>query len=244
MPCFFAPEMNEADKSLKITGDEYHHIAKVFRKEVGDVIPVTNGKGIMAEAVITHLMDGFLQVRLEKIDEIPPSKPRLAVAFALLKNKNDMFVVEKLTELGVKEFFPFTSVRTIRRSTPRTRQKFEKIAISAIKQCDNAWLPEIHKPMGLKLVLDALLFKGYQPLIAYENEDSTRMIDILPQMSGNICLVIGPEGGFSPDEAVLFMDKNMSTFTLGNHVLRAETAAIAGSAIIIGKFLESNRDYY
>ena len=74
------------------------------------------------------------------------SQPQIAVAFPLLKNKHDGMIVEKLTELGVKDFFPIITERTVRKLSANTVEKFHKVAIAAMKQCDNAFLPEIAPP--------------------------------------------------------------------------------------------------
>ena len=243
MPCFYAPKFNEKDNFLTIADEEFHHIAHVFRKKIDDEILITNGKGILAKAKIIELQKKELSLKIIDREIFSHPKPDIAVAFSLLKNKNDFLVVEKLTELGVREFFPITTLRTVKKSQPKLKEKYIKTAISAIKQCDNAFLPEVNAPIEFYNLFNFLKDKGYIPFIAYENEKQTTFFDVYKN-EDRICLIFGPEGGFSSEEVSFIKENKIKTFTLGNHILRAETAAISASAIVINHFFEKNREYY
>ncbi|MCF7793067.1 MAG: 16S rRNA (uracil(1498)-N(3))-methyltransferase [Candidatus Cloacimonetes bacterium] len=243
MPSFYTPNLTENTKNLTITDEEFHHISHVFRRKVGDEILLTNGAGILAEARITEIQKKQLSTEIFRISKKKKSTPEIAAAFPLLKNKHDAFIIEKLTELGIKEFYPIITDRTVRQASKNTVEKFEKIAIAAMKQCDNAYLPKIHKVQNLTELLDDPA--DYQPIVALEIGKHKTLKSILTEFSGkSICFIIGPEGGFSDKEIELFKEKKIPTFTLGNHILRAETAAIAVAAQIVGNLLENDRDYY
>lgn len=245
MPGFFIPQLTIDDTSIIISGEEFHHIIHVFRKKIGEEILLTNGKGILSKATIAstdkkELTANILEIREEKI-----SQPEITVAFPLLKNKHDSLIVEKLTELGVKEFFPLITERTVRQPSKNTLDKFTKIAVSAIKQCDNAFLPKIHEFSTFKILFNKLQKMQKQPLVALETGEHRLLTNVVQEFNEQeLCLIFGPEGGFSPAEIDFLHQKNIPTFTLGNHILRAETAAITAVSQLLGLYLARNQKYY
>ena len=245
MPCFYTPELKKDDRKITITGEEFHHITHVFRKIENDEILLTNGKGLLAKAKIVDINKKDLTVHILEIKEEKPSTPAIAVAFPLLKNKHDSLIVEKLTELGVKDFFPIVTKRTIRQATKKIIEKFKKVAISAIKQCDNAFLPKIHEVSSLKELLEKIKSCDFQPVVALEIGKHDLLIKIAQNYNEKpICIIIGPEGGFNKNEIDLLLEKKVPTFTLGNHILRAETAAISAVSQLLGYYLTNNSEYY
>lgn len=244
MPCFYIPHLQENDKFVSITGDEYHHIKNVFRKKLNDTISLSNGDGVFANTKITHITKKQIDTEIVSISKIKKSKPHLSFAFALLRNKNDFFIVEKLTELGIKDFYPITTDRTVRKPNNNTNKKFTKTAISAIKQCDNAYLPNIHDSLSLKDLFSHLKKKNIIPIVASEIERKRFINDVFQFDNNDYCIIIGPEGGFSDNEFSYFEENNILTFCLGNHVMRAETAAICATSQILGNILTYNKDYY
>ncbi len=245
MPGFFVPQLNIGDLSIVISGEEFHHIVHVFRKKVDEDILLTNGKGIVSKATITSIRKKELTANILEIREEKISQPEIAVAFPLLKNKHDSLIVEKLTELGVKEFFPLITERTVRQPSKNTLDKFSKIAVSAIKQCDNAFLPKIHEFSTLKALFDKLQKKEKQPLVALETGEHRLLGNVVQEFNEKeLCLVFGPEGGFSPAEIDLLHQENIPIFTLGNHILRTETAAITAVSQLLDFYLKQNPKYY
>ncbi|MBN1326584.1 MAG: 16S rRNA (uracil(1498)-N(3))-methyltransferase [Candidatus Cloacimonetes bacterium] len=244
MPGFYAPDLELKSVKIKISGEEFHHIIHVFRKKTGDDIRLTNGKGILAEATITEQKRDYLIAGIDKLDCRKPSQPEMAVAFSLLKNKHDHLIIEKLTELGIRKFFPLLCERSIRKPSHEPEDKLRKVAITAIKQCDNAFLPEIYQVMELPRFLEFIAESDFSLLAGLESEAETPLLNLIRDNHKPLCIIIGPEGGFSPFERELFIKKEILTFSLGNHVLRAETAAIAAVAQINGYFLSLDPQYY
>ncbi|MDO9577671.1 MAG: RsmE family RNA methyltransferase [Candidatus Cloacimonadales bacterium] len=243
MPSFYTSHLQINDKNLTIAGEEFHHISHVFRKRIGDEILLTSGNGLLAKALIYEIDKKFVKVEILDIKKEKFTHPAIAVAFPLLKSKHDFLIVEKLTELGVKEFFPIVTNHSVRISSINTQDKFEKAAIAAIKQCDNAFLPKIHPTQRLQDFLENLT--DFQPFAALETGKHKTLFNLVKEFNGQpICLIIGPEGGFDDEETELFKMKNITTFTLGNHILRAETAAIAAAAQIMAILLENNENYF
>jgi len=245
MPGFYLPTLKVNDEVVILADEEFHHMINVFRNKVGDNINLTNGNGLIAEAEIVEISHKKAFLKIINIENKSTSKPELGVAFSLLKNKNDLLIIEKLTELGVKKFFPMKTDFTIKKYNDKATVKYVKTAISAIKQCDNAFLPEFSEILSFEKAIKKIKEEGYFPIVASERETEIILKDVLVDFEGNkICLFIGPEGGFS-DKEFAFFDKNkFAKFKLGNHILRAETAAISSVSELVGIFLEKNKNYY
>lgn len=244
MPSFYAPNLKENSKQIELIGNEKHHICNVFRKDVNDDILLTNGNGILATAIIKSTDSKKVILKIESTTKISQSQSIVTAAFSLLKNKHDQLIVEKLTELGVKEFFPITTERTIRKISKNTIPKFKKVAVSAIKQCDNAYLPKIYEVQTLENLISRLQKRGLIPLTALETDESTKLYDITKDRYSSYCFIIGPEGGFTSEEIRFLKKQKVQTFTLGNHILRAETAAIATASQLLSFHLQKNSKYY
>ncbi len=243
MPCFFAPNMNINDDLILISGSEHHHICHVFRRKEGDEIILSNGKGLLAEGIIDSIKKKELTVSVNKMVTMQKSQPQIAIAFPLLKNKHDNMIIEKLTELGVKDFFPIIIERTVRKPSVNTIEKFKKVAIAAMKQCDNAFLPQIHEVRSISELIEKM--EKYVPVAALEMGKHQTLNEIAANLEKkSICIIIGPEGGFDEKEIEYLQNRNVATFTLGNHILRAETAAIASVSQLAGYFLQNDREYY
>lgn len=241
MPCFYAPELTKETDKIKIYDSEFHHMTRVFRNKVGDKVNLNSGNGIYAEAEICDLTKKYVECKINKLINKERYQPRIAVAFSLLRNKNDNIIVEKLTELGVSEFYPFISEYTVRKESKNTIEKFNVTSIEAIKQCDNGFLPKINSCEKLEKQLKIIEDRGYYPVIASEIEKEKTLHEIIAQTHEKpICLLIGPEGGFSEVEFSLFTDHDYPQYKLGLNILRAETAAICAVSQLILCLLKQN----
>jgi 16S rRNA (uracil1498-N3)-methyltransferase len=229
MPCFFNGQWRKETGEVSIDCDEFHHIVNVFRHKVGDTITLTNGQGLLADAEITEIAKKSLIAKITKTTFYPGLPYRIACAFSLLKNKHDLMIIEKLTELGVTELFPMQTMNSVKLSKVNTITKYHKTAISSIKQCNNPYLPTIHKAHTLRNTLNHVLIMKYIPIVASENKPDVTLKSILSKHiphTKNYCIIVGPEGGFDKQEFALFEKLNIPQISLGENTLRAETAAI------------------
>ena len=245
MPSYYLPQIEAEQPQYIITGEEFHHLSQVLRKKQGDTILVTSGSGILAECLIISIQRKELVIEIVNKQRLSRSKPQMALGFALLKNKHDNLIIEKATELGCGVFYPLETVRTVRRNSANQQQKFIKTGIAAMKQCDNAWLPEIKECHNLKDIPSLMREDGFIPVVALETERQRSLPEIIATYPDQpLGIIIGPEGGFAREEIDFFNREEVMSFSLGNHILRAETAAISSIAQLAGINFNLNRNYY
>ncbi|MDY0111571.1 MAG: RsmE family RNA methyltransferase [Candidatus Syntrophosphaera sp.] len=231
MPSIYYPSLSSDQKpgdQIRLVGEEFHHWAYVAHRRIKETVILNSGKGIMAkaEAVKIEPSSALLQIT-EIIDNPYPNYP-FAIAFALLKNRNDELIVEKCTELGVSAFFPLITDFSIRKPSDNTLSRFQKIAIAAIKQCNNPWLPEIFSPQVLNDAIKTIKVQEYNPILCSERKPEQWLFDLSAEEVGKPCFMIGAEGGWSSEEFNLMQD--FPDICLAYQITRAETAAIVASA--------------
>jgi 16S rRNA (uracil1498-N3)-methyltransferase len=245
MPSFYLSTIDSERTIYEMSGEEAHHLNQVMRKREGDTIQLTSGDGVLAEAVILESEKRHLVIEIISSRHIKQSTPRMALGFALLKNKHDSLIIEKATELGCSSFYPLLTTRTVRSNSENLTDKFKKTAIAAIKQCDNAWCPLIKDCLTLEEQINQIRRDGFLPVAALETKPGVNLYDIWQKHPGqDMCLIIGPEGGFCEEEMEFFRKEKVDTFSLGNHILRAETAAIAAIAQLTGFNFSKDSQYY
>ena len=215
------------DDDVTLDDESGHHLSRVRRVRAGDVITAADGRGHWRPYVLTRVEPGAVDLRAQ--DDVvaePRLVPRLAVAFALTKGAKPDLVVQKLTELGVDG----VTVLAARRSIPQWSDeragtaigRLRRIAREAAAQCRRARVPDVD---GVRPVTDV---QGRTGLVVADPDGDGPAALSLPA-EGEWVLVVGPEGGFDADEAVGLRGARLR---LAPHVLRAETAALAGAAVL------------
>lgn len=226
MPSLYYPQLGFDTISFVLEGEEYHHLSRVKRIKSGQIVQINSGKGFFAEAELLAISSQRAEMLVKQTKYLEKARPRFAIAFALLKNHHDELVVEKCSELGAAEFFPLQTDHTVREEGKNTVERFRKIALAAIKQCDNPWLPQIHQVCKLDQALARIEQAGYRAVLCSERERGQWLDDL--QRGEDLCFVTGPEGGFSDEE---FQQLNhLPQICISKLITRAETAAITISA--------------
>lgn len=219
--------------TIKIMGADAHHLKNVNRAKLGDEIIVVDDFNSAAKMQIVEFQEDAAILKLvEKIPLIGESKTKVTLAFALLKGEKTEFVIQKATELGVFEILPLITERVVVKLDEKKKteklSRYQKIALEAAKQ--SGGLPPKILPIQ---DLNEFLAQNNNPIIFfYENEENISLKDTLSNIKGdNITLLIGPEGGFSAEEAKNIMNAGGMATTLGKRILRAETAAVVAVAL-------------
>lgn len=225
---FAGLEKLHAGELVRLEGEEFHHLARVAKRRLNELLLLNSGQGALAQAVVESLEPRSAQLRITKIVLQKERRHPYAIAFALLKNRHDELLVEKCTELGVAALFTLITEHSVRQAADNTVSRFGRISLAAAKQCDNPWLPEIHEPLKLAAALPAIRAAGYTPILCSERRPDRWLHHLSGEEVGRPCFLIGAEGGWS--EAEFRLMEGLTEITLGKLVTRAETAGIVIAA--------------
>jgi 16S rRNA (uracil1498-N3)-methyltransferase len=207
-------------KRISLQGDEHHHLFRVMRKKVGDIIELINGRNILAFGKILSISKKDALIDIIKTEIHKPLLPPMILIQALPKPPLLELIIQKGTELGVSEFYLFPSTLSEKKElSPTQIKRLNHILISAMKQCGRFDLPTIE--MGFPK-LDIPLFFG----------DLSEKAPLLSQKTGlPAALAIGPEKGFTEKEIHKLQEQGQGV-RLAPYILRTETAAITGLSIL------------
>lgn len=224
---FVAMPLSQGDVCL--SGPEAHHLAHVRRFQVADVVVLLNGDGAEYPARITAL--GKRQVDLTIIGVEKPQRETgflIHVGSALPKADRTDFLIEKLTELGVTDFTPLATLRSIVNPKQNKLEKLRRAVIEASKQCGRNVLMRVHEPCRI----EEWCTRTTLPLrrwIAHPDGKRTALVNDLKK---DVAIAIGPEGGFSDEELSLACHAGFESIQLGPRIMRVETAALAVAACL------------
>jgi len=218
--------------------DDIRHLTKALRVTLGEKIELCieeNGEEWIT--VVTALdTDAVILTAIEKSDVNRESPIEITLYQGLPKADKMELIVQKSTELGIKTIVPVEMDRCVVKLKDKDRQKkqerWQKIAYEAAKQSKRSHIPRIALPIKLK-ALEETLKEHDLVIFLYENEKDQSLKGSLQKCDGkSVGIVVGPEGGFSDDEAVLLAHYGCVTTTLGPRILRTETAGLACVSII------------
>jgi 16S rRNA (uracil1498-N3)-methyltransferase len=230
MQLFYNPTIAESTESFSFDKEESKHIIKVLRKKDTDILYVTNGLGLLFKTEITLASDSKCTVKIISFEksETPKFKLHLAVAPTKMNDRFEWFL-EKATEIGIDEITPIICERSERKII--NLERFEKIILSAMKQCNQMYLPRLNPAISMKEFIKKEN-KGIQ-LIAHCEETNKKSLKSILKSNTDYTILIGPEGDFSTKEITLALDNNYIPVTLGNTRLRTETAAIVACHSVV-----------
>ena len=238
MTRFYVPKCNIQDKKGTVTGEELKHLRTVLRLRPGARVTLFDDEGWEHAGVVQSLTASSGEIEI--VESYRPNRESLldiTLAQALGKGEKMDLVVEKATELGVRAIVPFLSSHTVPRLDSRKIEKrltrWKKIALSAAKQSGRTRIPEI-----LDLSDFGSLVERAWPcelkLLFWEKEPLQSLSQIQREYAhlDSLLLVVGPEGGFSSDEASKAKSHGFKSIRLGRRLLRTETAALAALSIV------------
>jgi 16S rRNA (uracil1498-N3)-methyltransferase len=248
---FLVPELG-AGPRIELTGAEAHHAATVKRVEVGERVLLTDGHGGLAEArAVTVGRDRLTFEVLSRVEH-PEPDPRFVVVQALPKGDRAELAVEVLTELGVDEIIPWAASRSISQwrgadKVEKGRAKWQRTALEAAKQSRRARIPVIAPLASTDDVLDRVRAATAAEGAAFVlHEGAHKALGGRPlPLQGELLLIVGPEGGVSPEELDRFTQAGASPSRLGEAVLRTSTAGAAALAVLsvaTGRWADAHSD--
>ncbi|MFM8379686.1 MAG: RsmE family RNA methyltransferase [Planctomycetia bacterium] len=215
------------DGRAELSGDEARHLARVLRAKVGDTVSVFDGRGRAWPARVATLGRDRVGLDLGPVVEVaPPARP-LTIAVALPKGDRQKWMVEKLTELGCTRLVPLVTTRGVAEATSAAVQRLTRSVVEACKQCGRNTLLEIGSPLTVAEVLAA---RDAATLALIADPEGDPLGPLLAHHTNAVLALVGPEGGFTAEELAVADAAGCRRVSLGPHVLRVETAAIALAA--------------
>ena len=217
-----------------LTGSHAAHLSRVLRARVGQEFEIATGASVRSGRVTRIDHD---RVEFDLGDEInATATPNLTLALSIFKFDRMEWAIEKCTELGAARIVPVIASRTethLAAAASKRVERWQRIARQASEQSRRNSTPEINQPVKLTA---ALALPGTMRIVLAESEQQTMLKDVLHTHSPrDIVLALGPEGGWTPSELELFRDAGWIAASLGNTILRAETAAIAALAVTLSE---------
>lgn len=241
---FFAPPDAFASdgRTLILASDEARHLRDVLRLKGGDEVFVFDGEGKEYRCIVSG--SGRDAAKLDVEMEVDPARPEspldLTLAVSLLKGEKFDLVVQKATELGVTRVVPVVTkladvrVRADEPEVKRRAVRWQRIALEAVKQSGRARVPEVGAPVAFApLIESTVVNEGWRWMFA--ERMGRGLLETINQSNKErqaVTALIGPEGGWTDEEIAQAHDAGWSIITLGGRTLRAETAAIAVTALL------------
>ena len=223
-------------QTVVLDGEEFHHMANVMRSRVGDQVELFCGDGYDYIGQITELNKKSATISiLSSTENVCNPKTKIDVFQALAKGDKLSLITQKITELGAHKLVIFESKFCDVKSNTGKLDKLDMVTISACKQCGRSVPVEVQ---GVASIADVQkMIKDYDKfLLFYEAEDGNTLkaeIEILTKQNPQkLAIMVGPEGGFDKTEIELLKNAGATIVGLGSRILRTETAAIAGVAVL------------
>lgn len=227
MIVFYSTDIS--NQKAKLIDDECIHCSKVLRKKTGDEVFVTDGNGKLYDGIISEISKREVIIALDNELESQPKPHSRSIAIAPTKNIDRFeWFLEKATEIGITNIYPFLSSRSERKIIKPHR--LEKILVSAMKQSKNFYKPTLHPLTPLDQLLKTN-FEDQSKYIAHCMEPESALQKLYSSGSDAIVL-IGPEGDFTAEEVELANSNDWKEVSLGNARLRTETAGIVACHLL------------
>ncbi len=236
---FFVERIHPDGGIIRVTGSEARHMTRVLRMGPGDRLVIMDDTGARYQAVITSVSQDEALLMPERSLPVPmPSPLEITLCPSLLKSRPMDLLIQKASELGVTRIQPHISSRSVvhiegKRAESRMRH-WKEIAVNSAKQADRTVPARVEVPVSFKEVMARWRDRLVPRILLWEAEDSADLKGFLRQSppADALAVVVGPEGGFHPDEVRAARDAGFSPVSLGRRILRAETAALAVTAVV------------
>jgi 16S rRNA (uracil1498-N3)-methyltransferase len=218
-----------------LLGAHAEHLSRVLRARVGQEFDIVTGNKVCRGRITAIAPD---RVELELGSEIPTPAPiQVTLVLSIFKFDRMEWAIEKCTELGVARIIPMIARRSeahLAAAAAKRVERWQRIALQATEQSRRMSSPEISPPLKIK---DAAALPGSLRIVLSETETEVTLKDVLQshRSDGAVILALGPEGGWTDEELKLFQEAGWISATLGDTILRAETAAIASLAVVLSE---------
>lgn len=229
---FFTDNIPDDRGYIYIEGPDYNHLKNSLRIRIGERIQIVSNE-IIYDVEIDKILEDEIRAKIVRVDDKSYESPlKIHLYQGYCKGDKMDFIIQKAVELGVEEITPIITERTVVKiKKDRIQSKinrFEKIIEEAAKQSKRRHIPIIHPPIDIHL----LDIKDKYTIVAYEEEEDSLKNLIQKDRFDFVNLIVGPEGGFSKEEIESLKEQGAHSASIGNRILRAETAALALVSIL------------
>jgi 16S rRNA (uracil1498-N3)-methyltransferase len=225
-----------------LVGQHALHLARVLRAKVGQEFDIATGDAVRL-GKITSISGERVEFALGEEQAVRPA-PHVTLALAIFKFDRMEWAIEKCAEIGVARIIPIIARRTdthLASAAQKRHERWQRIALQAAEQSRRTALPEIAAPVNLKDLGSAGVSPASRPeagatvcrVVLAESEDGRLLRDALQARSAETILAVGPEGGWTDDELQWFRESGWVAASLGDTILRAETAAMVATALAL-----------
>jgi len=246
--CFFVSPDRVFEDTLILDREDCRHIRDVLRMPAGEHLRVSDGSDFVYRVRITAYPDESVLCSILEKESLPTGRtPRLTLMQSIPKGKRMEWLVQKSTEIGVHEIIPIVMDRSVRLVHPdkagRWTRRMLRIAEEAAKQCGRFDLPRMKEPLRFREALERV--EAFPLRIFFEpggkGASLVRIHEKYPHPDG-IVLLVGPEGGITAEEAALLSAQGFLSASLGEPVLRVETAGILSAALVRYEWVDRNKE--
>ncbi|MFA6103196.1 MAG: RsmE family RNA methyltransferase [Victivallaceae bacterium] len=228
MHCFYCEKINLPGSAAELDERDWKHLFKTLRAVPGEKIMLMDGRGVTADAVIA---DGR-EIIVERCERTPEPEVKLHLYLVVPKKQKMDQLLKQCAEIGVWSITPMTSARSVvLASGESAAERWESLLLEGCKQSHNPFIPQVGEVTKLG---DAVKTVAAQPVISFFGAPDARIASDKIEKSGNeIAWFVGPEGGFTQEEEALMLEYGFNKLCIGNWVMRVETAAVCGAAILL-----------
>ncbi len=227
MHCFFCETITGSGHPVKINDEDHKHLFKTLRAKPGDRVELIDGKGTFATAVVNS--DRSLLV-LESAQVKAPSRRVHLFTSPPRKQKMDT-LLKQCAEVGIWSIIPFYTTRTVSKPEKQSvLDHWKTLLKEGCKQAKNPFLPEVMMPVPFEFAVQKAVELGFICLFGSPKAQMSAHTEI-PE-TGDVAWIVGPEGGFTEEEEDFMIKSGFKPFRIGRWVMRVETAAICGTAIL------------
>lgn len=237
---FFAHSADIADGKIVIGGDEAAHMTNAVRMSAGDMFIAIDGTGIDYTCRITDIGKTVEADIVKQEENIAEPNIRVTLYQAYPKLAKMQEIVQKAVELGASGVVPFISSRCVKRPKSSDTARLERVALSAVKQCGRAVMPNISDILTFDDALDRMRCHDML-IVCWEEEKEAPLSQALKSDARDIGVVIGSEGGFDVQEVASMTQAGGTAVTIGPRILRTETA---GMAVLSAIFYDKGQMQY
>lgn len=229
-----------AGSTVTLEGDEARHASSVARLTPGENVALTDGRGLMAQSVVQESSAQRVTLVVASVEDVAPLTPEVWLVQALAKGDRDERAVEACTELGVDRIIPWQAARSVARwsgaKIEKSVARWQRIAGEASKQSLRAWVPGVENMAELQQLVD---MASSTRMVLLEPMASLALHQAIPAGDQPVVLVVGPEGGISPEEREALENAGATSASLGPLVMRTSTAGVAALSVLnhtLGRF--------